>query len=371
MKAGRIHAGGSRHSDCAARTTATMMAVSAVMMFAATMTLAPRASWAAGAGSNPVVAAVGDRQITQSELDAAVLQSISKSQLYDLRKQTLDKMVDTYLIDAAAKKANLTPDAYLARELHSKGSQVTEADARKYYDAHKAGIDAQTNGKSFNDIKPLLINALQRHEDRERRDTLVAKLRGAAHVKLALEAPRVNVVSAGDPWTGGKDAPVTIVEFSDFQCPYCRSAEPALKQIRAKYGDKVKLIYMDFPLGMHAHAMDAAVAGRCAADQNKFWELHDAMFSDQSKLDAAGLKASAAKVGLDSKKFNACFDTKPGAPGIKADQAQGEQLGGTGTPTFFVNGRELVGMESAKGFSDVIDDELLRAGGSQTQASAH
>ena len=163
MKAGRIHAGGSRHSDCAARTTATMMAVSAVMMFAATMTLAPRASWAAGAGSNPVVAAVGDRQITQSELDAAVLQSISKSQLYDLRKQTLDKMVDTYLIDAAAKKANLTPDAYLARELHSKGSQVTEADARKYYDAHKAGIDAETNGKSFNDIKPLLINALQRH----------------------------------------------------------------------------------------------------------------------------------------------------------------------------------------------------------------
>jgi protein-disulfide isomerase len=371
MKAGRTFAGGSRHIDCAARTTATMKAVSILLMFLAMVTLAPRVSWAADAGSNPVVATVGDRQITRSELDAAVLDSISKSQLYDLRKQTLDKMVDTYLIAAAAKKANLTPDAYLARELHTKGGQVTEADARKYYDAHKAGIDAQTNGKSFNDIKPLLINALQRHDDRERRDALVAKLRSDAHVKVALEAPRVTVVSTGHPWTGGKDAPVTIVEFSDFQCPYCRSAEPVLKQIRAKYGDKVKLIYMDFPLGMHPHAMDAAVAGRCAADQNKFWEFHDAMFSDQSKLDAAGLKASAARVGLDSNKFNACFDAKPEAPGIKADQAQGEQLGVTGTPTFFVNGREMVGMESAKGFSDVIDDELSHPGGSQKQASAH
>jgi protein-disulfide isomerase len=128
---------------------------------------------------------------------------------------------------------------------------------------------------------------------------------------------------------------------------------------------------MDFPLGMHQHAMDAAVAGRCAADQNKFWQLHDAMFSDQSKLDAAALKASAAKVGLDPAKFNACFDAKTGVAGIKSDQAQGAQLGVTGTPTFFVNGREMVGMESENGFSDVIDDELSRAGGSQTQASAH
>jgi protein-disulfide isomerase len=371
MKAGLTIAGGSRRIDSAACSTGAIKAATVAMMLASITMLAPRISWAANTSAKAVVATVGNRQITQNELDDAVLQSISKSQLYNLRIQTLNQMIDTYLIDAAAKKANLTPDAYLARELHSQGGQVTEADARKYYDAHKAGIDAQTNGRSFDDIKTLLINAMQRHDDRERHDALVAKLRSGAHVKVTMEAPRVNVVSAGHPWTGGKDAAVTIVEFSDFQCPYCRAAEPVLKQVRAKYGDKVKLVYMDFPLGMHQHAMDAAVAGRCAADQNKFWQLHDAMFSDQSKLDAASLKASAAKVGLDSNKFNACFDAKTGTDGIKSDQAQAARLGVNGTPTFYVNGREMVGMESADGFSVVIDDELARAAGPQKQANAH
>jgi predicted DsbA family dithiol-disulfide isomerase len=371
MKAGRTLAGGSRRISSAASTAVAIMAATVVMIFSAMATLAPRVSWAADTGANPVVATIGDHQITQNELDTAVLQSVPKSKLYSIRKQTLDNMVDTYLIDAAAKKANLAPDAYLARELQSKGGQVAEADARKYYDAHKAGIDAQTGGRPFSEIKAQLIAAMQRHNDLGGREALVAKLRADAHVKVALEEPRVSVVSSGHPWSGGKDAPVTIVEFSDFQCPYCRSAEPVLKQVRAKYGDKVKFVYMDFPLGMHQHAMDAAVAGRCAADQNKFWQLHDAMFSDQTKLDAAGLKASAAKVGLDTKKFNACFDAKTGVAEIKADQAQGERLGVNGTPTFFVNGRELVGMESENGFTEVIDDELSHPGAPQTQANAH
>jgi protein-disulfide isomerase len=372
MKAGRTVAGAGRRIECAAgATVAAIVAATVVLILAAIVTLAPRAAWAADASGNQVVATVGDHQITLGDLDAAVLQSVSKSQLYELRKQALDKMLDTELIDAAAKKANLTPDAYLARELHSNGGQVTEADARKYYDAHKAGIDAQTGGRPFSAIKGLLINAIQRHNDRDKRDALVAKLRTAAHVKVTLEAPRMNIVSSGHPWTGGKDAKVTIVEFSDFQCPYCRSAEPVLKQVRSKYGDKVKFVYMDFPLGMHQHAMDAAVAGRCAAAQDKFWQLHDAMFSDQTKLDAAGLKASAAKAGLDTKKFDACFDARPGVDGIKSDQVQGERLGVSGTPTFFVNGRELVGMESESAFSDVIDDELSRTAVPQAQANAH
>jgi len=370
MKAGRILAGVCRRINSAAGMTFAMMIAAVAMSFAVMVMVAPSTARAADGSANPVVASIGDHHITQSEMDAAMLQSLSKSQLFDLRKQTLDRMIDTYVINDAARKANLTSEAYLAHELKSK-NPVTEADAQKYYDAHKAGIDAQTGGKPFKDIKGLLISALQRHDDRERRDALIAKLRTDEHVKVALLEPRVSVASAGHPWTGGKDAPVTIVEFSDFQCPYCRSAEPVLKQVRAKYGDKVKLIYMDFPLGMHVHAMDAAVAGRCAAEQNKFWEFHDAMFSDQTKLDAAGLKASAAKVGMDPAKFNACLDAKSGINGIKSDQAQGERLGVSGTPTFFVNGRELVGAESEKGFSDVIDDELSHSGGTQTQASAH
>jgi protein-disulfide isomerase len=372
MKAGSKAAGCSQRSEAAPRIASAMIIAVVIMAGASAWRLAPQTLWAAEDSANSVVATIGAHQITKGEMDTAMLDSISKSQLYDLRKQALDKLIDGYLIDKAAKRAGLTPEVYLERKLHTKGNKVTEADAQKYYDAHKAGIDGQTGGKPFKDIEPLLVNALQRHGDRDRRDALIAKLRNEDQVKVMLEAPRVNVAgTTGHPWAGGKNATVTIVEFSDFQCPYCRAAEPALKQVQAKYGDKVKLVYMDFPLGMHPHAMDAAVAGRCAADQKKFWEFHDAIFADQSKLDAAGLKASAVKAGLDATRFNTCFDAKPGAAGIKADQAEGERLGVTGTPTFFVNGRELVGAESESGFSEVIDDELAHPKASLAQANAH
>jgi len=178
---------------------------------------------------------------------------------------------------------------------------------------------------------------------------------------VMLVEPHFNVTSAGHPSTGGKNAPVTIVEFSDFQCPFCRGAENSIKAVRDKYGDKIRLIYMDFPLGMHPHAMEAARAGRCAAEQDKFWQFHDAMFADQSKLAAADLKATAQKLGLDIKQFNACFDQAKPDTGIRQDMAQGQSLGVTGTPTFFINGRELVGAQPAPKFNEMIDEELARA----------
>jgi protein-disulfide isomerase len=163
---------------------------------------------------------------------------------------------------------------------------------------------------------------------------------------------------------------VTIVEFSDFQCPYCRAAEPILKQVRDKYGDRIKLVYMDYPLPMHPHALDAATAARCAGAQDKFWQFHDAMFADQTKLDPASLKSTATKAGLDRKQFDACFDSKQMVHAVQADQAEGSGLGVNGTPTFFINGREVVGAESVQSFSDIIDDELARAKPNPAQANA-
>lgn len=322
-------------------------------------------------GADPVLAIVGGQRITQSEVDARVIDEISASQRYDLRKRALDSMVDKYVVDAAAKKAHLTPSEYLDRAIHPTGSQVTAAEARKYYDGHKAGLDAQTGGKPFEQIKPALVAAMQRHADDERREALLAKLRTDYHVKMMFEAPREQVSIAGNPWTGGKDAPVTIVEFSDFQCPFCRAAEPTIKQMREKYGDRVKLVYLDFPLEMHPHALDAAIAGRCAGEQNKFWQFHDAMFADQKKLDPAALKQTAGKLGLDTKKFDACFDGKQVVPGIRADQAEGERLGVNGTPTFFINGIQMVGVKSPQAMSVVIDKELARAGGAEKAAAAN
>ncbi len=184
-----------------------------------------------------------------------------------------------------------------------------------------------------------------------------------------LTAPRIQVKTAGHPEIGSKDAPITIVEFSDFQCPFCGRAEPTLKQVREKYGDKVRLIYMDFPLGIHDHAIDAVLRQVDArGKQGKFWQFHDAMFADQSKLTPADLKASAKKLGLDTAKFDDCLDKGKYKAGIEADLAQGRDLGIEGTPAFYINGRPLSGAQPFDKFQTTITTRSSQA--AQKQASA-
>jgi protein-disulfide isomerase len=314
-----------------------------------------------GGGPDTVLATVGNYRVTQGEVDRKVA-----AQLYDLRKQALDEIIDDYLVQRAAKKAGLKPDEYLDRQI----PRVTDHEAEQYYTQHKAQIDAQTGDHSFDQIKSRLIAALQHQRDQEGRDQLIQKLRAENHVSVLMEAPRVSVASAGHPSRGTASAPVTIVEFSDFQCPFCRAAEGSLKEVRQKYGDQVRLVYMDFPLGFHPHAMDAARAARCAADQDKFWPFHDELFLDQKKLDPNDLKQTAAKIGLDGNKFDSCFATAEHDAGIRKDMAEGNSLGVTGTPTFFINGREMVGAQPPVKFNEVIDEELARAKASANSPQA-
>jgi protein-disulfide isomerase len=311
---------------------------------------------ASGGGPNKVLATIGDHPVTQGEVDAKVA-----AQLYDLRKQALDEIIDNYVVQRAAKKSGLKPDQYLDRQVKLSTPRVTSQEAEQFYGQHKAQLDAQTGGHSFSQIETRLIAALQREHDQDGREQLIKKLRAENDVAVLLEAPRVSVASANHPSTGAGSAPVTIIEFSDFQCPFCRAAESSLKQVRQKYGDQVKLVYMDFPLGFHPHAMDAARAARCAADQDKFWQFHDALFLDQKKLDPDNLRETAAKVGLDHDKFNSCFSSDKHDVGIRRDMAEGNSLGVTGTPTFFINGRELLGALPPLKFDEVIDEELARA----------
>jgi protein-disulfide isomerase len=307
-------------------------------------------------GPNTVLATIGDHAVTMGEVDRKVA-----VQLYDLRKQALDNIIDEYLVQQAARSAGVKPDEYVARQVRSSTSQVTAREAEQFYGEHKAQLDAQTGGHTFSQIEPRLVAALQRQRDQDAQKQLIQKLRAANQVSVLLQAPRVRVASAGHPSVGVSSAPITIVEFSDFQCPFCRAAESSLKQVRQKYGDEIRLVYMDFPLGFHPHAMDAARAARCAADQDKFWQFHDALFRDQKKLDPDNLRQTAANVGLDRNKFNACFTEDKHDAGIRQDMAEGNSLGVTGTPTFFINGRELVGAQPAPKFNEVINEEIARA----------
>jgi len=166
-------------------------------------------------------------------------------------------------------------------------------------------------------------------------------------------------VPPGDhPQRGPADAPVTIVEYSDYQCPYCRQAEGTLHQVFRDYGDQVRLVYMDFPLHNHAQAMDAAQAARCAGEQGHFWEYHDALLSAQSQLSPYLLVNLAGQLGLDAASFGSCVSERRYENAIRADMAAGARAGASGTPTFFVNGHPLRGAPSYAEFAATIERAL-------------
>jgi len=327
------------------------------------LVMAPRSSVRA-ADPDSVVATVGNHKITEKELDRKIKPQLAaeESKIYEIKVDAIKSMADEYDIEQAAKKEGLSSDAYLKKHLPPK--TVTETDAKLFYDQHK---EIQQRYPKYDLIKTRLVEALQvQHEEQDRAE-LIANLRKGNPVTVMLAAPRIEVKSAGHPEIGGKDAPVTIVEFSDFQCPYCGRAEPTLKQVREKYGDKIRLVYMDFPLGIHDHAIDAASAGRCAGEQGKFWPFHDLMFSDQTKLKPDDLKADAKKLGLDTAKFDECLDKGKYKAAIESDMAQGHDLGVDGTPAFFINGRPMTGAQPFEKFQTTIDEELASG---QKQASA-
>jgi protein-disulfide isomerase len=328
------------------------------------LAMALMASVSFASESNQVVATVGSHKITEKELDAKIKPQLAsvESQIYELKVQAIKSMADDYVLEQAAKKENLTPEAYLKKHISSKPLTVT--DAKLFYDQHK---EIQQRYPKFDEIKDRLTQALEAQHYEQQRTALLDQLRKEHPVTVMLTAPRIEVKTTGHPELGSKDAPVTIVEFSDFQCPFCGRAEPTLKQVREKYGDKVRLIYMDFPLGIHDHAIDAASAGRCAAEQGKFWQFHDTMFADQSKLTTPDLKADAKKLGLDTAKFDECLDKGKYKSGIEADLEQGKNLGVDGTPAFFINGRPLTGAQPFDKFQSTIDEELSSG---QKQASA-
>ncbi len=320
---------------------------------------------------NAVVATVGDHKISNKDLDAKVKPQIDQMRAmlekrvdqmiadksFELRRQTLEAMTDDYLIQQAAKRDNLSVDDYLKKQYTGK-SGVTEADAKKFYDQNKGG-----NTPPFAQLKPQVMEMMNR-------EALLERLRKDQPVKILLEPQRVAVNSSGHPALGAKDAPVTIVEFTDFQCPFCEKTEGTLKQLEAKYGDKIRLVHMDFPLPFHSHALAAANAARCANDQGKFWPYREALFANQSKLAPADLKATAKTLGLNTTEFDACLDSAKYSSQIKADIATGEKAGVDGTPAFFIDGRPLTGAQEPPKFEELIDAELAK-GGNNKQASAN
>jgi protein-disulfide isomerase len=184
--------------------------------------------------------------------------------------------------------------------------------------------------------------------------------RAAAHPGRPDPSQRYEVDVSRAPAWGPASAKVTIVEFSDFQCPFCGRVWPTLQRIRAEYGDDVRLVFKHMPLGIHAHAEDAAVAAEAAHRQGKFWEMHNALFANQRDLSPERLAAHAKQIGLDAERYQKDVASPDVRKRVTDDLAEAEKLGVSGTPGFFVNGRFLSGAQPFESFKRLIDEELAK-----------
>ena len=215
-------------------------------------------------------------------------------------------------------------------------------------------------------MRPQIRDFLQQQKADARRTALVEGLRAAAKVDMHLAPPapfRTTVDVAGAPVRGTVSAPVTIVEYSDFHCPFCRRVQPTLTRLLEKYPGKVRLVYKHLPLdSLHPQARRVSEAAWCAARQDKFWGFHDAVYADASNDSSeATLTRYAAAAGLDATAFGACLANPETKAAIQRDVAQGEALGLNSTPGFFVNGREVRGAQPIEAFESIIDEELRGA----------
>jgi len=330
---------------------------------------------AAAESKDATLATVGDKSITEADVQGFVGPQVQqmwsqfeeqiklrRSELgnreNEMRRAAVDELIARSLVEREAKARGVTVEELTKAEVDAKLAPVTEEEKKATYQAQKA----QFGGKSEEESLKLIEDQLRQRRVADRRRSFAAELRAKGGVKVLIEPKRVAVSVDDDPALGPTTAPITILEFSDFQCPYCSRVLPTLKQVEERYGDRVRVVYRDFPLNFHPFAAKAAEAGACANEQGKFWEIHDKMFANQQKLGVEDLKGYAASLGLDAAVFGQCLDSGKYAEEWKKDLAEGTSYGVTGTPAFFINGRFLNGAVPFDKFTTIIDEELERAG---------
>jgi len=315
---------------------------------------------AAGALPDPL-ATIGDEKITLADVRDRMGNELDQLDIQYRRARdkmistALDSIVRQRLIAAEMKKTGKSVDQLIAAAGDSTPSEIEIA-------AWYADNQARVGGRTLDQLRPQIAALLVKERRTQASTRLEKRLMEEQRVKIVFEPFRLTFANEGAPTLGKKDSPVTLVEFSDFQCPYCQASAPTLKLVAQKFGDKVQIIYRQYPIpSLHPFAFKAAEASLCANDQGKFWQMHDAMFADQKKLTVSDLKATARTLGMDGKKFDACLDAGRHVEQVQNDQREGERIGVTGTPAMYINGRYVEG--GSVPFSTLetlIEKELLR-----------
>jgi protein-disulfide isomerase len=325
-----------RRRDRAAQFSDSLRASAQVKKLAAEAT--PPAS---EADRSRLLATVNGRPITSADIEDALRPLVFSVQeeVFKLRAQEVDLKVNDLLLTQEAQRRGVTAAALLDAEVTTKIQTVGDADAQKFYDQNKERIEGD-----FAQSKEQILQYLRDVAERKAQTDFAARMRASSQVRtflVAPEPPRYEISTDDQPSKGNPSASVTVVEFTDFQCPSCAAAQPVLERIAAEYGDRIRVVVRDYPLSQHANAQKAAEAAEAAREQGKFWEYVTLLYQNQSALADDKLKEYATRVGLDRAKFDAALDSGRFADGVRRDVQDGERVGVAGTPTVFVNGRRV------------------------------
>ncbi len=312
------------------------------------------------------IARVGDIVVTLGDLDDAWRRNDAASrtrllqQLYETRRRALDIVIGEHLIEREASARGVTRKELLAEELPSRVRLVTDAEVELIYERNQNAFQ----GRTFDQMRPEIRAALEQQGPEQALHQFMRELRDRAiDVAVMLDPPRQGIeILPEDPSRGPEDAAVVMVEFSDFQCPYCQRVTNTLADLMERYDGQIRFVYKDYPLPSHPEAFKAAEAGNCAHEQGKFWEFHDKLFASQGSLDVGSLKMYAGELELDSDSFSHCLDDGRYSERVQQDLRIGQQYGVSSTPTVFINGRAVTGAVSIETFDTIIQEELASFG---------
>ncbi|ATH08597.1 hypothetical protein BIY24_11765 [Halobacteriovorax marinus] len=304
---------------------------------------------------------IGDKVISKNDLFKGIESELYEAEMkvFELKMNKMKATVLEVLMEQDPKKKGLTNDQYLDKFITAdvKISQKKIDAFVKEKNIPKEHLNDQMKQR----IKQFLLI--------EEKKTAIDKWLAAKTKKTPVEIyfnepmrPVFNVPAGDSPFMGGADAKVEIIEFSDFQCPFCSKGAGIINDLKKKYGNKIKVVFKNFPLPFHNHAKKAAEAALCVHEQDKakFWQMHDAMFADQTKLDRQGLVNSAKSLKIDEAKFTQCLDSGKYTAKVEATMEEGKNVGVKSTPTFFVNGKMINGAHPVETFSELIDQELAK-----------
>ena len=315
-----------------------------------------------------VVATWSGGQMTYGELMDDVKGRLIKAEIeylnerYTTMRRAIDSSINESLLEAAATTRGAADADALIAQINEENATVSDADISSFYEENKNRF----RGKPLEQVKEAVKAQLVKSQQREAMNSLVEQLRNQASVDVALEAPelpRLEVAIGSNPPQGPESAPITIVEFADYECPYCTRGYNTMKQVMETYDGKVKWYFRDFPLSFHRNAVGYSVAANCAGVQGKYWEMHDLILEKQKTIaKEGGVEGFAETLGLDTAAFATCIADEAGPKRVMEDMAAGQAVGVSGTPAYFINGIMVSGAQPFENFESVIERELEAAG---------